>query len=441
MLTAAVGPRLIARFGRARMMWASLGILSVGVLVFASCNVVVVTICGALIAGLGGTLVINIATTILTAHHAGAAGGAAVTQANGFSAGCGIVAPLLVGGAVSIGVGWRAGLVVTVVFAAVVVVVFARRVRADDGSRRRPSRGRIPKVRRLSREYWRACFVIVMTNAIEFSMTIWSSDVLHHHDGLSKGTAATGVTAIVTGMTVGRLSSGRLTLRYSSGTSAVVGVRPDDHRLRRLLGIGKPGDRVRSACSSLGLGISLQYPLAITTSGRILRRSARSCDGVRGTWRRVRSRCGAVRSRRTCRPRRIAHRNDGGAGVRRCWARSVLPPHGGRRSRCMSPSRPRRCLSLSATCPPEPPHKQQARGDQITTTSAAHNTQRLECVASLVYVCSSRASEDAASEGAGIELTNADESGAGDSNEFEADAGEEFVIGKDVCAAWRRRWS
>lgn len=262
MLTAAVGPRLIARFGRARMMWASLGILSVGVLVFASCNVVVVTICGALIAGLGGTLVINIATTILTAHHAGAAGGAAVTQANGFSAGCGIVAPLLVGGAVSIGVGWRAGLVVTVVFAAVVVAVFARRVPADMVPAAAPVEVH-PEGGRLSREYWRACFVIVMTNAIEFSMTIWCSDVLHHHDGLSKGTAATGVTAIVTGMTVGRLSSGRLTLRYTSGTLllSVFGL--------TIIGFGVFWASANPVIAFVGLfvvglGISLQYPLAIT---------------------------------------------------------------------------------------------------------------------------------------------------------------------------------
>ena len=119
MLTAVVGPRLIARIGRARTLWIAIAILSLGVLVFISCDVVVVTISGAVIAGIGGTLVINITTAVLTAHHSGAAGGAAVTQANGFSSGCGIVAPLLVGGAVSIGIGWRAGLAVTVVYAVV----------------------------------------------------------------------------------------------------------------------------------------------------------------------------------------------------------------------------------------------------------------------------------------------------------------------------------
>ena len=261
MLTAALAPRLIRRFGRARMMWVALAILSLSVVVFVSCDVVAVTIGGAVLAGFGGTMVLNISVAVLTAHHAGAAGGTAVTQANGLGSACGIVAPLLVGGAVSIGVGWRAGVLVTVVFAAVVAAVFARRVRPDD----------IPEApvephpdgTRLSREYWRACFVIVMTNAIEFSMTIWSSDVLNHHDGLSKGTAATGVTAIVTGMTIGRFASGRLTLRYRTDTLLlfVFGI--------FIVGFGifwVSANPVLAFAGLfiVGLGISLQYPLAIT---------------------------------------------------------------------------------------------------------------------------------------------------------------------------------
>jgi MFS family permease len=261
MLTAVLGPQLISRFGRALMIWVALGILCLGVFVFISCDVVAVTITGAFLAGFGGTLVINIAVAILTAHHPGATGGAAVTQANGLSAACGILAPLLVGGAVSIGVGWRAGVVVTVVFAAGVAAVFVRRVRPDAI----PAAPVVthPEGRRLSREYWRACFVIVMTNAIEFSMTIWSSDVLTHHDGLSKGTAATGVTAIVTGMTIGRLSSGRMTLRYGSDTLLlfVFGL--------TLVGFGVFWISTNAVLAFVGLfiaglGISLQYPLAIT---------------------------------------------------------------------------------------------------------------------------------------------------------------------------------
>jgi MFS family permease len=261
MLTAALAPRLIARFGRARMMWAALAVMCLGVVVFVSCDVVAVTISGAVLAGFGGTFILNIAVAVLTAHHRGAAGNAAVTQANGLGSACGIFAPLLVGGAVAIGVGWRAGVLVTVVFAAVVAAVFSRHVRSDAAPLQAASGRR--ESGRLSREYWRACFVLVMTNSIEFSMTIWSSDVLHNHDGLSKGTAATGVTAIVTGMTIARLSSGRVTLRYSA-----------DFLLLCVFGLTIAGFATFWISTNpvlafvglflTGLGISLQFPLAIT---------------------------------------------------------------------------------------------------------------------------------------------------------------------------------
>jgi MFS family permease len=261
MLTAALAPRLIARFGRARMIWVALAVMCLGVVGFVSCDVVAVTISGTVLAGFGGTFVLNISVTVLTAHHRGAAGSAAVTQANGIGSACGIFAPLLVGGAVAIGVGWRSGVLVTVVLAIVVASLFSRRVDAGGTPLHAPASKR--ESGRLSGEYWRACFVLVMTNSIEFSMTIWSSDVLHHHDGLSKGTAATGVTAIVTGMTIARLTSGRVTLRYSA-----------DFLLLCVFGltIGGFGIFWISANPVLafvglfvtGVGISLQFPLAIT---------------------------------------------------------------------------------------------------------------------------------------------------------------------------------
>ena len=260
-LTGFLGPPLIARVGRARAMWIALSILCVGAIVFVSCNVVVVTIAGALIAGFGGTLVMNTVIAVLTGHHHGAAAGAAVTQGNGLGSGVGIFAPLLISGAIAIGLGWRAGVLVMVLLAVIVAAVFGRTVKPDAIAVTPPQLHHATG--RLSFEYWRACVVLVMTTAIEFSMTIWSSDVLHNHDGLSKGTAATGVTAIVAGMTIGRLSSGRLTLRYRADTLllCVFGI--------TIVGFGVFWVSAIPWLAYLGLfisglGISLQFPLAIT---------------------------------------------------------------------------------------------------------------------------------------------------------------------------------
>src|SRR5581483_2434416 len=98
--------------------------------------------------------------------------------------GLGIGAPLLISAAIGLGLTWRPGMLVTVVLAVGIGVAFGRRVPTS-------ALGHAPAAQRLGgalpAEYWRAAGVLVMTTAIEFSMTIWCSDVLRHHIGLSKG--------------------------------------------------------------------------------------------------------------------------------------------------------------------------------------------------------------------------------------------------------------
>jgi MFS family permease len=256
-----VAPRLTARFGRPRMMRAALVILCIGIGTFVSCDVVAVTIDGTVLAGFGGTVVVNLVAATLTSHHAGAAGGTAVTEANGFGSGLGIFAPLLISAAIALKLGWRAGVVVAIALAIVVTIIFRDTAIPDEPVTHNFAQH--TGSRRMSGEFWRAWGVLVMTAAIEFSMTIWCSDVLQNHDGLSKGTADIGVTAIVAGMTVGRLASGRLTLRYST-----------EGLLLLVFGItlvGFAGFWVSAltwlafvGLFAVGLGISLQFPLAIT---------------------------------------------------------------------------------------------------------------------------------------------------------------------------------
>ncbi len=257
-----VAPRLVRRFGRRVMVWSSLATMCAGVLVLTSCRIVPVTIAGAVIASFGGTLLCNLGAAILTAHHAGSAGGAAVTEGTGLGSGLGIFAPLLLAGAIALHLGWRAGMLLVVVFAVAMALAFGRSVQPPDDPNAAVLHATRTKVR-LPREFWRASGVLVMTTAIEFSLTIWSSDVLRTHDGLSKGTATAGVTAIVVGMTLGRLLSGRLALRYHIDTL-----------LLGAFGLTLVGFALFWAASSAvpafigllvtGAGVALHYPLAVT---------------------------------------------------------------------------------------------------------------------------------------------------------------------------------
>ncbi len=256
-----LAPRLIRRFGRVRMMWVALTTLSAGVLVMISCNIVPITIFGAVLSGIGGTLIGNLAVALLTSHHGGAVGRASVTESTGVGASVGTLAPLCVGGSIAIGLGWRAAMLGTVAITIAVAIVFGRSVPRDQPSAHAEpvhhTTGRLPL------EYWRACVVLVMTTAVEFSMTIWTSDVLHHHDGLSKGTAATGVTAIVAGMAIGRLSCSRLALRYSADALLLTSY--------AVMLVGFTAFWISTtpvlAFAGLfvsGLGISLHFPLGVT---------------------------------------------------------------------------------------------------------------------------------------------------------------------------------
>lgn len=242
-------------------MRASLGVLCIAIVIFISCSIVPITIAGSIIAGLAGATIVNLSASMLTHHHPGHAGAAAVAEANGLGSGFGIFGPLALSAAIALKLGWRAGLVVAVALA-LTVAILGREVRPDAVDT--PSRKGIAPVRhRMSREFWRAWTVLVLTAAIEFSLTIWCSDVLQNHDHLSKGVAATGVTAIVCGMTIGRLTSGRLALRYAADVLLVTAFAITLGGFAAFWSTSTPW-LAFGGLFIVGLGISLQFPLAIT---------------------------------------------------------------------------------------------------------------------------------------------------------------------------------
>jgi fucose permease len=104
--------------------------------------------------------------------------------------------------------------------------------------------------------------VVVATVAIEFCMTLWSAQLLRDQAGLSRAAAATGVTAIVAGLAVGRAVSYRLTARRSP-----------DWLLARAFALNAAGFVVfwisRNGVLAFvglaicGLGMALQYPISV----------------------------------------------------------------------------------------------------------------------------------------------------------------------------------
>lgn len=278
------GAGLSARFGRRRVLWAGLGGLCAGVVLLVGATALGFTLLAAAVAGLAGSLVVNTVTAALS-DHAGRWAPAALNEANALAAGLGLVAPLMLGVGAATVVGWRLG--PALLLPLVAGLALSMRGVAVAEAPARPTSGGAAQARagrRLGGRYWAAWAVLLVLVGCEFAMTIWSSEVLRQRTGLEAGAAATGVTAIVLGMAVGRWWGARLTLRV-----------PVDPLLLAAIALGVAGFALFWSATApvpafaglllTGLGLSVHFPLAMTravaaSGGRPDLATARAALGV-----------------------------------------------------------------------------------------------------------------------------------------------------------------
>lgn len=254
--TALVGRRQVIRYG--------LLMLAAGTLLFVAAQGLPLTLTGAFIAALGGSFAVITSAAVLTDQH-GKAGAAAVTEANAVAATVGAAAPLVVGLLVATDVGWRAALLLVVAGFLVLQVISAVTTIPD------PQPASIDRTRgRLPARYWVSWVVLAAGIGVEFCLALWAGDALRERTGLPAWAGAASLTALVSGMAVGRFVGGRLALRHDV----------DALLLRAILTAGAgfllfwltPWAWLGLAGLLLcGLGVALFYPLgvvrAITVSG------------------------------------------------------------------------------------------------------------------------------------------------------------------------------
>jgi MFS family permease len=208
---AATIPGLVRRLGRGRLIWYGLTGVSLAAAGLWVSHSLALTLTFATIGSYFGGCVVNAAVATLADHH-GAAGSASITEANAAAAASGLLAPLVVGGAVSAGFGWRAGLAVVMLLTALLGLAamalgipapVPRRDVAAEGQRRRP----MPRAFRL------AFASLFATCSVEVCLNLWAADLLRIRTHVSPGLATAALSAILAGMFVGRLAGGRLVLR------------------------------------------------------------------------------------------------------------------------------------------------------------------------------------------------------------------------------------
>lgn len=182
------------------------------------------TLLGMVAAGCGGTMLIATSTAVLDAHH-GRASNAAVSEANGLGSGLGMVAPLLVGGFVALGLTWRPALLLIAPLALAGVVLVRRVLDADRAGRTdasplraspAPAHGEDGVRTRLPRRVWVILAVIMCGVGTEVSLNTWSAELLRERTVLTAAGASAAVAAFAFGMTIGRFAAVPLARRWTS---------------------------------------------------------------------------------------------------------------------------------------------------------------------------------------------------------------------------------
>jgi fucose permease len=268
-------PRLIARWGRGRVIRYAIIVMCIGIVVYTAPFGLAASLTGtAIVAGSGVTLIATVNAFIFA--YQGPAGPAAITQANALAALFGFAVPLVIGTTTALAVGWRSGLWALIVALIVSEILRSRNeetpevVRAEFPTESHPVREE--KVQ-MPRPFWWSLSVVGLLLATEFTLTLWSADLLRERAGLGAAAAAASLAAVTGGMFLGRLYGSRLARTWNV-----------DRLLTASILIALAGFTVAWLSTItwvilvslfvVGLGLSVQWPIgvsrAVASSGGLI---------------------------------------------------------------------------------------------------------------------------------------------------------------------------
>lgn len=187
-LTAAT---LVGRLGRSIVQTSSLVGLGFGVVGYCAGGTFPVTLASAVLIGYTGNLIVNTTSAGLSVHH-GRAAAARISEANGVSAGVGMLAPVALGSAASLGWGWRAGLLLVMPMLIAAIVV-SRRLRLPAA----PSALTTSGPQRLSGPFWIAWLIFLACALVEMCMVFWASEQLRRHAGMEQSIATMAISLML----------------------------------------------------------------------------------------------------------------------------------------------------------------------------------------------------------------------------------------------------
>ncbi|MEV6707216.1 MFS transporter [Micromonospora wenchangensis] len=202
--------RLVATFGRRRLLWAASAAVAAGAVALAVGRTPVVTLPATAVLGVGGVFLQIMALALLADRH-GPRRDRSLVEANAGASAAAVLAPLLVGALDAAGASWQVSLALPVIALLALRVGYRTESLADapPGSAPRRAGGRTP----LPRTFWLMCAVCGLVVGAEFCVVFFGASLLRQVAGVGTGTAAAVMTVFAVGELVGRLTGSRLTSR------------------------------------------------------------------------------------------------------------------------------------------------------------------------------------------------------------------------------------
>ena len=206
---------LSKRFGRGRIRWIGLMMLAIGAITYITGPNIWFTLAGALIAGTGGSAVVNTVNVSILTHHGNDDGPRWTVYAHALAATVGIISPLLIGFFVAQGLGWRPGFLAIPLAVVVLFVWLRKHTLAGDSAAEARAYHEQDHVggAALTVRFWWLLACLLAGVAVEFCVSLWSTDVVRQQHALNESQAALSFSGFLIGVTIARWFSGRLAKR------------------------------------------------------------------------------------------------------------------------------------------------------------------------------------------------------------------------------------
>ena len=251
--------RTITRWGRRLAFWGGGFGIAGGGLVMVFAPTPFVTVPGALVMGFMSAFQLAAIQATISDHHP-AFRAIALTEANVMASLLAGFAPMIVGGAELIGLGWRTGMW-SMALAGVVAYVLFRDVTIPERHKRAP--GTPQPDAPLPRVFWIYWVTMVMTIGIEWSVALWGAEYLVEDASMPKASASIFMSAFFLAAVIGRMTTSRLmrSMRLSRLLTAAMLI-----GFAGFLLFWQAGSPVPSVIGLfvVGLGISNFYPLLLS---------------------------------------------------------------------------------------------------------------------------------------------------------------------------------